>query len=138
MNNTVCEGILPLYQTLSPSQLAALDRDGWCQLEPGCNGEQFCYLKLKQRYAEMIARQVMVPEHGAGYVVRLLLPLSALHPFKLETVACDEHLEYRVPVAALSHLSRRLVGQVQMVSAFRQYQSYSVPQGSRPLAALMG
>ncbi len=141
MNNddkAICEGVLPLYQTLSPSQLAALDRDGWRQIEPGCGAEPYCSLKLKQRYAEMIARKWMVPEHGAGYVVRLLLPLSALENYQLETVAYDEHLEYCVPARDLPRLSRKLIGQVRMVSAFREYQSYSVPRNAPPLAALMG
>ncbi len=138
MTAQICQSVLPLYQTLSPSQLASLSRDGWQQIEPGCSGELFCSLKLKQRYAEMIARKWMVPEHGAGYVARLLLPLHVLDAYPLETVAYEEHLEYCIPVDELPRLSRHLIGEVRLVSAFREYQSYSIPRNAAPLAALMG
>jgi len=120
--------MLALYQTLSPVQLAALERADWRRIEPGQGGEFFCYLKLRQRYAEMIARQWAVPVHGAGYVVRLLLPESALAGFDLETVAYREHLEYRVPTCELPALSSQLVGPVRLVSVFREQHSYSVPE----------
>lgn len=132
-----CETIA-LYQALSPRQLAALIRADWRCIEPGGGGEHFIYLKLCQRYAEMIARQWEVPLHGAGYVVRLVLPAEVIRQYDLETVAYEEHLEFRLPVGELSQVNRYLVGDVQPVSAFLDRQSYSIPVGSRPLASLMG
>ena len=86
----------------------------------------------------MIARQWEVPLHGAGYVVRLVLPAEVIRQYDLETVAYEEHLEFRLPVGELSQVNRHLVGDVQPVSAFLDRQSYSIPVGSRPLASLMG
>lgn len=129
---------IALYQALSPQQLAALIRADWRCIEPGWGGEHFIYLKLCQRYAEMIARQWEVPLHGAGYVVRLVLPADVIRQYDLETVAYEEHLEYRLPVAEVAAVNRHLVGEVQPVSAFLDRQSYSIPLGSRPLASLMG
>jgi hypothetical protein len=126
-----------VYQTLSPGQLAVLEGSDWRCISPGQGGEYFCYLKLQQRYAEMIARQWVVPVHGAAWVVRLTLPLEALAKYDLVSVAYEEHLEYQVPVAELHRLGSQLVGEAQVVATFRQQHSHSVPAGARPLAALM-
>jgi hypothetical protein len=128
---------ITLYQALSPRQLAALIRADWRRIEPGWAGEQFIYLKLCQRYAEMIARQSEVPLHGAGYVVRLVLPAVVIGQYQLETVAYEDHLEYRLPVTELQEVNRHLVGEVQPISAFLNNQSYSIPRGCRPLASLI-
>ena len=127
-----------VYQAVGPQQLAALIRTDWRCIEPGWAGEHFTYLKQRQRYAEMIARQWEVPLYGAGYVVRLVLPEDALRQYDLEPVAYAEHLEYRVPSCELRTLSRELVGAIQPVAAFMDRESYSIPLGSRPLASLIG
>ena len=128
---------ITLYQALSPRQLAALIRADWRRIEPGWAGEQFIYLKLCQRYAEMIARQSEVPLHGAGYVVRLVLPAAVLGHYQLETVAYEDHLEYRLPIDELQEVNRHLIGDVKPVSAFLNNESYSIPSGTRPLASLI-
>lgn len=132
------QATVAVYQTLSPEQLAALVRADWRCVEAGRDGEHFCHLKLQQRYAEMIARQWEVPVHGAGYVVCLVLPRRALAEYDLETVAYEEHLEYRVPVCDLPRLNRQLVGRARLVSTFREQHSYSVPALGEPLMGLMG
>ena len=129
---------LAVYQAVGPQQLAALIRSEWRRIEPAWGGVRFTYLKQQQRYAEMIARQWEVPLHGAGYVVRIVLPEDVLRQYDLETVAYEEHLEYRIPSGELAELSDELVGAVQPVAAFMDRQSYSIPLGSRPLASLIG
>ncbi|GAB3288728.1 hypothetical protein [Parahaliea aestuarii] len=138
MKHLSCQRTLAVYQTLVPPQLAALKGAAWRRIVPGQGGEYFCQLKLQQRYAEMIARQWAVPACGAGYVVRLILPLRALANYDLGSVAYDEHLEYQVPTCELPQLSRSLVGQVELVSVFREHESYSIPHHCEPLVALMG
>ena len=69
-----------VYQAMGPQQLAALIRADWRLIEPAWGGVRFTYLKQQQRYAEMIARQWEVPLHGAGYVVRIVLPECMLRP----------------------------------------------------------
>lgn len=132
------QATIAVYQTLSPAQLAALIDNKWRTIEPGHEGEHFCYLKLQQRYAEMVARQWTVPVYGAGYVARLILPTRALANYDLETVAYAEHLEYRVPVVELRLLSAQLPGRLELVCACHQHQSYSIPPGSAPLRSLIG
>jgi hypothetical protein len=129
---------IALYQAICPGRLQDLVTSGWREIQPGAEGNHFCYLKLNQRYAEMIARQWEVPTHGRGYVVRIVLPKYCLQPYLLDTVAYEEHLEYRVPVEDLSRLSSYRVGDIVMVSAFKGSHNYSIPAGRRPLASLMG
>lgn len=132
------EMTISLYQALSPVQLAALIRADWRHIEPGRGGERFIGLKLNQCYAEMVARQWHLPSHGAGYVARIQLPGSALKRFELETVAYEEHLEYRLPVEELGALSQRLLQPLELVSAFVTQHSYSIPPGTEPLRSLVG
>ncbi|WP_116368731.1 hypothetical protein [Parahaliea mediterranea] len=132
-----CLHTLAVYQTLVPAQLAALKGAAWRRIVPGQGGEYFCQLKLQQRYAEMIARQWAVPACGAGYVVRMILPQRVLAQYDLSSVAYEEHLEYQVPSCELGRLSRHLVGAIELVSVFREHESFSVPRCSQPLMALM-
>ncbi len=129
---------IALYQALSPQQLAALIRADWRRIEPGWGGEHFVYLKLCQRYAEMIARQWEVPLHGAGYVVQIILPMEVIGQYDLSTVAYEDHLEYCLPVGELAAINRHLVGDIQPVAAYMDQQSYSIPLGTGPLASLIG
>ncbi|MEH6592615.1 MAG: hypothetical protein V7746_20280 [Halioglobus sp.] len=127
-----------LYQALCPEQLENLVKSDWQEIQPGAVDNHFCYLKLNQRYAEMMARQWEVPMHGRGYVVRIVLPQYCLQSLVLETVAYEEHLEYRLPVDDLSALSHYRVGDIVLVSAFRGAHNYSIPLDRPPLASLMG
>ncbi len=125
-----------LYQAIDPGQLTQLARSGWRSLPPASH-LFYSLLKLHQRYAEMVARQRLLPRHGAAYVVRLDLPRQALRGYELQTVAYEEHLEYRVPGAELHSLCAHLVGEVQVVSAFRERQAWSLARGFRPAAAML-
>lgn len=138
MNAIVRPATIALYQALCPQQLAALTQADWQCVEPGRSGEKYCLLKLQQRYAEMIARQWLVPVYGAGYVVRVLLPCAVVEQYQLETVAYDEHLEYRVPDTALPRLTSALAADIRLVAAFHGQHGYSIGPSARPLAGLMG
>jgi hypothetical protein len=138
MSNNCQPGGLRLYQAIGPQQLEVLIRADRRCIEPGRSGERFCLLKVEQRYAEMIARQSLLPLYGCAYVARLELPPEALEAFPLESIAYEEHLEYRVPRSALGDLARVLLGRVQIVSVFREQHSYSVPAGATLPATIAG
>ncbi|MFV0478291.1 MAG: hypothetical protein ACK5ME_10705 [Parahaliea sp.] len=129
MSTSEHNSVLPLYIALSPNQLEQVQNSDWRQLVASRSDDSYCYLKQRQRYAEMVARMSILPEFGAAYVLRLLLPLAAMRPFSLETVAYEEHLEYQVPVQALPTLTARLLGQLQLLTAFREQHSFSVRPG---------
>ena len=124
-------GKTTLYQAIDPQQLHTLVDNNWQRLAPAGGDEKFCLLPVRQRHAEMIARQLLLPARGAAYVIRLELPSHQLSAYPLETVAYEEHLEYRVPVASMEKVSDSLLGAVQLVCVFRDQHSYSVPWGYR-------
>lgn len=126
-----------LYQAISPQQLAILIDNGWQSINRHASADRFCFLKLHQRYAEMIARQALLPAEGAAYVVRMELPRQVLGAYALKTIAYEEHLEYQIPVESLPFLSNRLIGKVHIVAAFHDQHSYSVPLGGRLSARLI-
>jgi hypothetical protein len=109
---------ITVYKAMSPRQLAALIRADWRCIEPGQGGERFCYLKLNCSYAQMIARRREAAMHGLGHVVKLILPEQILNRYDLETVAYEEHLEYRVPVSDLKIINQCMVGRASLVSSF--------------------
>ena len=116
-----------LYLAIGPQQLAALARADYRRIEPGEGGELLVLFKLHQRYAEMVARQRILPRDGLAYVLELQVASEAMLDFELGTVAYREHLEYLVPVAALELINRFLTGPVRLVSRFRPGESFSVP-----------
>ena len=120
-----------LYQAIDPQQLHTLVESNWRRLAPAGDDEKFCLLPVRQRHAEMIARQLLLPAWGAAYVISLELPGHQLSAYPLETVGYEEHLEYRVPVSSMKKVSDSLLGAVQLVSVFRDQHSYSVPRGYR-------
>ena len=118
-----------LYLAIGPQQLAALASTGYRCIEPGGRGELLVLFKLTQRYAEMVARQRILPKEGEAWVVRLEVGTAALEGIELSTVAYDEHLEYLVPVASLACLNAQLRGPVAVVSRFLPGESFSLTGG---------
>ena len=115
-----------LYLAIGPRQLAALASSDYRCIEPGEGGELLVLFKLHQRYAEMVARQRLLPRYRAAWVVALDLPRAYLQHFGLSTVAYEEHLEYLVPVDKLADLSQHLAGAIAVVTAFRPGEATSI------------
>ncbi|MEM1112916.1 MAG: hypothetical protein AAGI11_13480 [Pseudomonadota bacterium] len=117
-----------LYLAMGPLQLSRLVASDYRRIEPGDSGELLVLFKLHQRYAELVARQRLLPRYGEAFVVSIVVPPSALGDYALSTVAYEEHLEYLVPVDALAPLSQCMQGRACVVSRFLPGQSYSVPR----------
>ncbi|MCR8922721.1 hypothetical protein NO559_08065 [Dasania sp. GY-MA-18] len=111
-------GHIDLYKALSPEQLALLIRSNWRRFSPDIPQQKNFYPKLNRGYAEAIARQWHAVEYSAGFVVRFRLPADFIKGFELQTVGYDEHLEYKVPIAALERLNHAIIGSVELLSAF--------------------
>ncbi|MGK0442500.1 MAG: hypothetical protein ACJA0N_002311 [Pseudohongiellaceae bacterium] len=99
-------------------QLAALIRSDWRKFSPNAPDQRIFYPKLHLEYAEKIARQWDAVEHNAGFVVRFEMPLGFIGRYELQTVGYDEHLEYKVPIYELDDFNQKIVGKVELVSAF--------------------
>lgn len=109
-----------LYQSLTPAQFAAVIRSGWGGFMVDSVEQKFFYPKCRLAYAEMIARMFNVAHYSAAYVVQFRLPQSFLQNYHIQTIAYDEHREYKIPVADLALMNQHIIGRIEVVSAFWQ------------------
>ena len=109
-----------LYQSLTPAQFAAVIRSGWRQFSADSAEQKFFYPKCRLAYAEMIARMFNVAHYSAAYVVQFRLPLCFLQRYQIQSIAYEEHQEYRIPTADLAAMNQHIVGRIEVVSAFWQ------------------
>lgn len=113
MNNTI-----RLYAPVSPHQLAKVINAGWQDFFPCSDEQKYFFPKLHRGFAEMLARQWEARVYSAGYVVCLDVRYAFINQFPLETVAYEEHLEYRIPSHFLDQFNQSLVSKIQLLSAF--------------------
>ena len=109
---------ITLYKSLSPVQLAQVINLEWKAFPNADPGQRIFAPKLYREYAEMLARQLEMASFSAGYVVMFNLAQAFLERFEVESVAYEEHAEYRIPVSALGELNRAIVGRIELVSGF--------------------
>lgn len=115
-----------LFQSLTPVQFAAVVRSGWRCFSSTNTGETFFYPKLHCGYAQTIARMFNREHFHAGYVVQFYLPNVFLAQYDMQSIAYDKHLEYKIPIGDLPLLNKRILGRIEVVSAFiSNYQAES-------------
>jgi len=107
-----------LYAPVSPHQLAKVINTGWQDFFLCSDEQKYFFPKLHQGFAEMLARQWEAKVYSAGYVVCLDIRCAFINQFPLETVAYEEHLEYRIPSNFLDQFNQSLVSKIQLLSAF--------------------
>ena len=121
-----------LYSPVSPSQLAKIINADWQQFFLHSDGQRFFFPKLHASFAEMLARQWEAKVHSAGYVVCFDIQRPFIDRFSLETVAYQEHFEYRIPANVLDQFNRAIWGNIRLLSAFESGINYS------PVDEMMG
>lgn len=107
-----------VYAAISPANLAAVIASGWRRLGVDFPNQAHCYLKRDARYAAQIARVWHASQYSAGYVVQLRVRESFLANLPLQTIAYDDHLEYRLPAAELGELARHCAGRIRVLHAY--------------------
>lgn len=110
--------VINLYKPLSPSQLAMVVCSDWRRFKPDSPLQKVFYPKLNVCFAESIARQWDAAQYSAGYVVRFKLPVGFVSRFETQTVAYEEHREYKIPIADLEEMNNHIEGRIEIVSAF--------------------
>ena len=103
---------------MSPLKLAELIRSDWRKFSPDEPDQRLFYPKLHLDYAEKIARQCNAVEHNAGFVVRFEIPLGFIGRYELQTIGYEQHLEYKVPIDDLNDFNQKIMGKIELVSAF--------------------
>ncbi|MEH6911663.1 MAG: hypothetical protein V7459_13835 [Oceanicoccus sp.] len=122
---------LTLFKSLSPAQLAAVVASDWRCFFPEAPEQKIFYPKLYPGYAEQIAKRWNAPRYSAGYVVGFTMTKAFMGRYQTQTVAYEEHREYKIPIAELSFFNRNIQGRIQILSAFTAIN----PNNERQLAA---
>lgn len=94
-----------LWQAVSPAIASTLRRNGGHALCPSAPGDPFTLFKLSCQQAQRSGRTVWAPRFGGAAVVEVVLYSWVLLPFPIESVAYEDHQEYRIPTPQLCWLS---------------------------------
>jgi len=109
---------IKLYKSLSPQQLVQVENSGWRRFAADGSKQRVFYPKVYLSYAEQIARQWDAVQFERGFVVSFKICAEVLHRYEIQTVAYEEHLEYRVPIAELEFFNQQIMGKIELVSSF--------------------
>ena len=107
-----------LYKSLTPAQFAGVIQSDWRELAAESPDQKMFYPKLNRQYAEMVARMLNLAHYNAAYVVKFNVNALFLARYEIQTVAYDEHQEYKIPIEDLPLLNCHIVGIIEVVSAF--------------------
>jgi hypothetical protein len=97
--------VTKLWQAVSPASATVLRRNGGYFLCPSAPGNPFALFKLSCRQAQHSGQTVWAPRFGSATVVEVVLYSWALLPYPIESVAYEDHQEYRIPTPHLRWLS---------------------------------
>jgi hypothetical protein len=107
-----------LYKSLTPTQFDAVMRSGWRAFSAESPEQKIFYPKLRREYAEMIARVFNLPHYKAAYVVQFKVSAQFMARYEIQSVAYEEHNEYKIPIEELPLLNSNLIGNIEVVSSF--------------------
>lgn len=109
-----------LWRPTGPSELALVEQSGWRAWPPRLPNQPIFYPVLNEDYATKIAREWNVKASGAGYVTRFHVRKSFLDRYDVHQVGGQTILEYWIPAEHLDELNANIVGQIDLVSGFRE------------------
>ncbi|HUH36519.1 MAG TPA: hypothetical protein VL027_01110 [Spongiibacteraceae bacterium] len=107
-----------VYAAIGPANLAVVIASGWRRLGVDFPNQAHCYLKRDAQYAAQIARAWHASQYSAGYVVQLRVRETFLATLALDTIAYQDHLQYRLPAAELGDLARHCAGRIRVLHAY--------------------
>ena len=109
---------ITLYKSVSPSQLSHLMAVDWRYFIPEAPDQKCFAPKLHLSFAEMLARQIEVATHCAGYVVSFEVSRVVMERYDIRTVAYEEYEEYCIPIEELGVINQGIDGRIRLVSWF--------------------
>lgn len=108
-----------LYRPVNQAELDLIAASGWVAFPPRLPEQPFFYPVLNEVYAAQIARDWNVPYYGIGYVLRFAVEADYADSFPVQNVGSPEHDELRVPAEEMDEFNRHLVGQIEVISVFK-------------------
>lgn len=76
-------------------------------------------------YSEQIAKQWNARQYSAGYAVGFTMPGTFMDRYETQTIAYEEHREYKIPVAELDVFNSHIQGRIRVAAAFAETNEHS-------------
>lgn len=110
---------ISLWRPVGPKELALIESAGMRAFPPRLPEQPIFYPVTTEDYAVKIARDWNVPASGAGFVTRFEVRKAFLDRYRIEEAGGRAHREYWIPAEDLEALNAALVGEIEVVRAFR-------------------
>ena len=121
-DNRSVSDTITLWRPVGPKELALIEAADWRAFPPRLPGQPIFYPVLNEGYATQIARDwnATSAETGyRGYVTCFQVRRDFLAAYEVHVVGGSEHREYWVPAEELLAFNAAIVGQIEVVRAFR-------------------
>jgi len=109
-----------LYRPVGPKELELIEASGWKRFPPRLPAQPIFYPVLNEEYAAKIAREWDVKESGVGIVTRFAVDADFVRRYPVHTVGSTICQELWVPAEELADFNDHIVGQIEVIDAFRK------------------
>jgi len=108
-----------LFRPVGPAELRLIEEAGFRAFPPRLPEQPIFYPVLTEEYAVKIARDWNVPVSRAGYVTRFRVTRSFLARYEVRNAGGRDFQEYWIPAEHLNQLNDNIVGQIEIIAAFK-------------------
>ncbi|MDI3419968.1 hypothetical protein [Streptomyces luteolus] len=108
-----------LWRPTGPKELDLVRELNWRAWPPRLPEQPIFYPVLNEEYAVMIARDWNVKQDGAGFVTRFEVESEFVSRYPIRQAGGKAILELWVPAEELDDFNAHIVGEIQVVHAFR-------------------
>ena len=122
-SGAVPETAITLYRPVGQAELDLIRGSGFVKFPPRLPEQPIFYPVLSEPYAIQIARDWNTKDERsgfAGFVLRFKVNSSFLDSYEVHTVGSSEHREYWIPAADLDRFNENIIGEIEVISEFRQ------------------
>ncbi len=116
-----------LWRPTGAVELALVRDSGWRRWPPRLSEQPIFYPVLNEAYATQIARDWNTKNGGTGFVTRFDVRAAFLSSYEKRTVGASEHVELWIPSEDLEAFNTNIVGEIQLIAAYRGDPPVSVP-----------
>ena len=120
--------VVTLYRPTGEAELALVSASGFRAWPPRLPEQPIFYPVTNEEYAVQIARDRNAKADATGYVTRFDVDSAYMAQFDRRVVGdAHTHTEYWVPAEQLEEFNDHMVGQIEVVRAFRGDPPQEIP-----------
>ena len=113
------EETIILWRPIGPEELRLIEEAGMKAFPPRLPDQPIFYPVTTEDYAVKIARDWNVPASAAGYVTRFRVRKDFLARYDVQEAGGRAHREYRIRAEQMDAFNAAIVGEIEVVHAFR-------------------